>query len=142
MDQPHNQRPVEPSDDPFDDLRMEIPTAKSLYIEAYFDEQPLSSATCFLLTRNKDTRCVVLTNRHVVTGRHQATDKPLDKKYGAVPNAVVIHFSKEGSALREWKSIRLPLYRSDGTPFWIEHPRLGAAADVVALNLTWGSDVA
>jgi hypothetical protein len=36
---------------------------------------------------------------------------------------------------------KLPLFRPNGSPFWFEHPRLGAAADVVALNLNWGSDV-
>ncbi len=35
----------------------------------------------------------------------------------------------------------MPLYRPDGTAYWIEHPRLEAAADVVALNLKWGGDV-
>jgi len=132
----------QPAEATLDEPRIEIPTAKSLFIEAYFDDQLLGSATCFLLTRTKETNCVVLTNRHVVTGRHQETNKPLDKKNGAVPNAVVIHFHKEGAALGEWTQIRLPLYRQTDEPYWIEHPRLGAQADVVALNLTWGNDVA
>lgn len=124
-----------------DEPRVEIPTVKSLFIEAYFGDQLLSSATCFLLARTHESRCVVLTNRHVVTGRHQATGLPLDKKHAAIPDAVVIHFSKDGSSLKEWKPVRLPLYRPDGEQYWIEHPRLGAEVDVVALNLNWGSDV-
>jgi hypothetical protein len=124
-----------------DELRVEIPTVKSLYLEAYFGDQLLSSATCFLLTRNHQTRCVVLTNRHVVTGRHQQTGLLLDKKHAAIPDAVVIHFLKNGSFLKEWQPIRLPLYRPNGEPYWIEHPKLGAEADVVALNLNWGGDV-
>lgn len=126
---------------PTDEPQIEVPTVKSLYIESYFGDQLLSSATCFLLARTRDSHCVVLTNRHVVTGRHQETDACLDKR-GGVPDAVVIYFSKEGASLREWKPIRLPLYRPDGSRYWIEHPRLGASADVVALNVAWGNDVA
>lgn len=117
-----------------------VPTVKSLYIETYFGEQKLSSATCFLLSRTKESHCVVVTNRHVVTGRHQDTDAPLDRR-GGIPDAVVIHFNKAGSSLTEWVPIRLSLYRADGSPCWIEHPQLGAAGDLVALNVRWGSDV-
>lgn len=117
-----------------------VPTVKSLYIETYFGEQRLSSATCFLLSRTKESHCVVITNRHVVTGRHQSTGALLDSR-GGIPDAVVIHFNKAGSSLTEWVPIRLPLYRGDGSPFWIEHPHLGAAGDLVAFNVKWGSDV-
>ncbi|MDP9007501.1 MAG: serine protease [Pseudomonadota bacterium] len=58
-----------------------------------------------------------------------------------MPDNIVIHFHKEGPQLGEWIPIMLPLYRSDGTPYWIEHPRLGSAADVVAMNVNWGADV-
>ena len=117
-----------------------VPTIKSLYLETYFGEQLLSSATCFLLSRTKESHCVVVTNRHVVTGRHQGTGAPLDSR-GGIPDAVVIHFNKAGSLLREWLPIRLPLYRADDSPYWIEHPHLGASGDLVALNVRWGSDV-
>lgn len=56
----------------------------------------------------------------------------------AIPNAIVVNFHKEDGG---WTSTRLPLFREDGSPWWIEHPKLGTKADVVALNLTWGSDV-
>lgn len=131
---------MDPSNDQERPLRVEIPTVKSLYIETYFGDQLLSSATCFLLSRTKESHCVVMTNRHVVTGRHQDTGALLDRR-GAIPDAVVIYFSKAGSDLRDWQPVRLPLYRDSGEPYWIEHPRLGASADVVALNVRWGSDV-
>ncbi len=117
-----------------------IPTVKSLYIETYFGDQLLSSATCFLLSRTKESHCVVVTNRHVMTGRHQETGAPLDRR-GGIPDAVVVHFNKAGSSLTDWIPIRFPLYRDDGSPYWIEHPHLGAAGDLVALNVRWGSDV-
>jgi hypothetical protein len=121
--------------------QIEIPTLKSLYIETYFGETRLSSATGFLLARNQSSHCALITNRHVVTGRHQETSACLSKQ-GAIPDAIVIHFHKEGSALREWQPIRLPLFRPDGSKYWIEHPTMGANADVVAMNVRWGSDVA
>lgn len=120
--------------------RVEVPTLKSLYLETYFGEQLLSCATGFLIARTRQSHCALLTNRHVVTGRHQDTGACLSK-YAAQPDSLKIYFHKGGADLREWKSIRLPLYRADGSHFWIEHPQLGATADVVALNLKWGSDV-
>jgi len=121
-------------------LKTEVPTRKSLYIESYFGDQLLSSATCFLLARTKTSHCAILTNRHVVTGRHQETGECLSK-HAAIPDAVVIHFREEGNRPDAWKKIRLPLVRPDGSKCWIEHPRLGSTADVVALNVAWGSDV-
>ena len=120
--------------------QIEVPTLKSLFIETYFGETLLSSATGFLLARDQLSHCAFVTNRHVVTGRHQETSECLSKN-AAIPDSVVIYFHKEGSAHRDWLPIRLPLYRPDGSKYWIEHPSLGEQADVVALNLSWGKDV-
>jgi hypothetical protein len=119
---------------------VEIPTMKSLFIEVRRGDMTLATATGFLAAADKDSHCALITNRHVVTGRNQVTDQCLNKN-GAVPDSIVIHFHKSPLDSGEWKQITLPLYRPDATPFWFEHPRLGSAADVVALNLTWGSDV-
>jgi hypothetical protein len=119
---------------------VQIPTLKSLYVELRFGNTVLGSATAFLAANDWESHCALITNRHVVTGRHQETGVCLHSK-GGIPDNIVIRFHKHGRQLGEWKQITLPLYRTDGTPYWIEHPRLGAAADVVALNLTWGSDV-
>lgn len=120
--------------------QIEVPTLKSLYIETYFGETLLSSATGFLLARDQASHCAFLTNRHVLTGRHQETSECLSK-HGAIPDSVVIYFHKAGSAHRDWLPIRLPLYRPDGSKYWIEHPRIGENADLVALNVSWGSDI-
>ena len=83
-----------------------------------------------------------MTARHNVTGRHNDTQSCLSKT-GAIPDSVVIYFHKGGGfdSMGEWIPITLPLYREDGSPWWYEHPKLGATVDVVALNLRWGSDV-
>ena len=125
-------------------MEIEIPTAKSLYIEMYFGEVLLSSGTAFLAANDRESHCTLITNRHNVTGRNQETGKCISP-HAAVPDNIVIHFHKRIKNFedigKEWVEIKLPLYRNDGTPYWIEHPRLGGGADVVALNLTWGSDV-
>jgi hypothetical protein len=117
-----------------------IPSMKSLYIEMYFGKTRLSSGTAFLVARDKTSRCVLITNRHNVTGRRQDTGKCLSK-HAAIPDNIVIYFHKEGEHIGEWLPVKLPLYRPDGDPYWFEHPTLGATADVVALNLNWGRDV-
>jgi hypothetical protein len=119
---------------------VEIPTLKSLFVELRFGETALGNATAFLAANDQKSHCALITNRHVVTGRHQDTGECLHSQ-GGIPDNIVIHFHKQGPQLGEWKPITLPLYRPDGSPYWIEHPRLGAAADVVALNLTWANDV-
>lgn len=120
--------------------KVEIPTMKSLFIEMYFGDTLLSSGTAFLAANDQQSHCALITNRHNVTGRRQDTGACLSKT-AAIPDNIVIYFHKNGERVDEWTPIKLPLYRPDGSPFWIEHPRLGSKADVVALNLIWGSDV-
>ncbi|TXH74364.1 MAG: serine protease [Thiobacillus sp.] len=122
-------------------LRLEVPSLKSLYIEMYFGDTLLSSGTAFLVANDQSSHCALITNRHNVTGRHQETGECLDKKHCATPDNIHIYFHKPPLDLGEWHCVKLPLYKDDGSPWWIEHPRFGASADVVALNLNWGSDV-
>lgn len=120
---------------------LEVLSTKSLYVEMYFEEALLANGTGFLVSRNKETRCVFITNKHNVTGRDSITGKHISRTL-AEPTHVVIYFHKNlDNAIGEWLPIRLPLYREDGTKYWYEHPTLGSEADVVALNLEWGSDV-
>lgn len=121
-------------------FEVEVPTMKSLYIEMRYGDTFLGSGTAILAANDQQSHCALVTNRHNVTGRHQETGQCLNK-FGAVPDNIVIHFHTNAPDIGEWKVITLPLFRPDGSPFWIEHPKLGAAADVVALNLRWGSDV-
>lgn len=121
-------------------LNIELPSLKSLFIEMYFGEQLLSSGTATLISNTRESHCALVTNRHNVTGRHQQTGECLSPTLG-VPDNIVIHFHRPDEDIGDWIKVKLPLYREDGSPFWIEHPRLGEKADIVALNLNWGSDV-
>jgi hypothetical protein len=119
---------------------VEIPTMKSLFVEMRTGELVLASGTAILVANDRESHCALVTARHNVTGRHQDTQECLSKT-GAIPDSIVIYFHKAGDSIGEWIPITLPLCRPDGTPVWFEHPKLGAAADVVALNLRWGDDV-
>lgn len=124
-----------------DGYDVEIPSAKALYIEMRFGDTILSSGTAFLVARNRESHCALITNRHNVTGRHQETQECLSKT-AAIPDHIDIYFlAPFEDRPTHWKKVSLPLYRPDSTPFWIEHPRLRERADIVALNLKWGSDV-
>ncbi len=96
--------------------------------------------TASLVAKNARSRCAVITNRHNVTGRHQETGACLSKTSG-IPNNIVIHFHRSVPHIGEWKTVNLPLYREGGELYWIEHPLLGSAADLVALNVEWAGDV-
>lgn len=118
-----------------------VPTSKSLFIEMFFGETLLSTGTATLIANDRESHCALITNRHNVTGRHQETNECLSK-YAAIPDSIVIHFHESIENLGDsWKTIKLPLYKDDGSPWWIEHPALGEKADIVALNLTWGNDI-
>lgn len=119
--------------------KVAIPTMKSLFIEMYRGDLKLASGTAFLAANGRESHCALITNRHNVTGRNQDTGKCLNDM-GAEPDAIVIHFHRK-DRFQEWVPIRLPLYRPNGVPYWIEHPVHGAGADLVALNMSWGNDV-
>ena len=120
---------------------MEVPSHKSLFVEMYFQDRLLRSGTATLVANDRESHCALVTARHNVTGRHQETGQCLSKR-AATPDNILIYFQETEELLGpQWKQVRLPLYRDDGSPFWIEHSRLGARADIVALNLSWGNDI-
>lgn len=119
---------------------VELPSLKSLFIKMRFGETVLSTGTATLVAKNKSSRCVIITNRHNVTGRHQNTSECLSPTLGT-PDNIVVYLHRSKSRIGEWIALELPLYRESGEPYWIEHPLLGVDADLVALNVNWGDDV-
>jgi hypothetical protein len=101
-----------------------------------FGETILGSGTGFVVqSKNGPT---LVTNRHIVTGRHQDTGSPLSSSAGVPDNLVIWH--NQLDHLGEWIARREPLYVNN-VPRWKEHPKLGARADIVALPLIELSDV-
>ncbi len=121
-------------------LNIELPSLKSVFVELCFGETILSTGTATLVAKNRTSRCAIITNRHNVTGRHQKTNECLSKTLGT-PDNIVVYLHRSKPYVGEWLKLKLPLYRNDGGPFWIEHPEMGADADLVALNVRWGDDV-
>ena len=104
---------------------------KSLFLRPLFAGQPIATATGFVVTAPAGP--MLITNRHVVTGRHNQTGQPLSPS-GAVPDALEILHNQQGR-LGVWVRRVEPLILN-GAGRWKEHPSLGAGADVVALPLT------
>lgn len=113
-------------------LQVQLPSVRSLYCILRFGDQNLSTCTGFLATTA--TGHVLLTNRHNLTGRRNDTGEPLSKTGGVPDNILIFHHMSEGTG--SWEGRPEPLYDSDGTPLWKEHPVYGSRADFVALPLT------
>jgi hypothetical protein len=110
---------------------------KSLLLKTMFNGQGLMTGTGFVA--NAPRGPVLITNRHVVTGRDQNAGQPLLAN-AAIPNQIQI-FHSRANLLGQWVTTVEPLLDVNGQPTWIEHPTLGARADFVALPLTQLGDV-
>jgi hypothetical protein len=120
-------------------ITLHLESVKALLIMMKFDHTRISSGTAFVVQSPRGP--VLITNRHNVTGRHQETGDLLDKKHGAIPNTVEVVHPVKGMLGRNWQGRDEPLFNTDGSPRWIEHPKYGANADLVALPLTQFQDV-
>ena len=102
-------------------------SAVSRYIRMYFGETLLASGTCFFVMSAAGP--VLVTNRHNFTGRDNITGKILHKKCSVPDHAVVTLDGPEEVHYH----IDLVDHANPEVPSWIEHPTLGAKADIVAL---------
>lgn len=88
------------------------------------------------LVRLGDGPAFLVTNRHVVTGVHQETNEVLSKATGAVPDTMLALVPADDPNLgMVFMSLEISLVDGDWTPRWIEHPKYGAKADIVAIPL-------
>jgi Trypsin-like peptidase domain len=106
---------------------------QSLYLEMKFGDVHLGTATGFVVLRPNGTP-LLMTNWHVVTGRHVETRQPLDQETSAVPEKVLIQHNAKGS-IGSCQATMEPLYDKAGDPLWLEHPEHGSQVDVVGLPL-------
>lgn len=115
------------------------PSVQSLLLQMRFNGQPLSTGTGFVSISKKGP--LLITNRHNVTGRRQDNDQPMSPT-GGIPNGVLVVHNLKGQ-LGSWQSKIEPLYSDleNEEKRWVEHPVLGAKADLVALPLTQLDDV-
>jgi hypothetical protein len=109
---------------------IEKQSVQSLLLETLFGSTVLSTATSFVVAGKSAP--LLITNRHVVTGRNQDTKAPLSS-HGGVPDRLRVWHN--APSLGSWIAVEEPLYTND-SPRWYEHPVLGERMDVVALPLT------
>ena len=72
--------------------QVEIPTVKSLFIEVRYGDTVLGNAMGFLAAHDQQSHCALITNRHVVTGRHQESGECLHSQ-GGIPDNIIYLFS-------------------------------------------------
>lgn len=110
-------------------IRVDPLSATSLYLKLQVGGQYLANATGFVVVHSG--RPFLVTNWHVLAGRHPETDQPLSKT-GGLPDEVRIAFLlKDDSA---WQFRGHALLTKDGSPAWTQH-RLGKDVDVACLEL-------
>lgn len=114
------------------------PSFMSLYVEMLARGQKIGSGTAFVASSSAGTNFLV-TNRHIVTGRHQETGKTLDKNCAYPDTLRVWHNSKQ--ELGYFVPVDVPLLSND-VPRWIEHPTLKDKADFVALPMSASDNIA
>ena len=105
-------------------------------LEVHDDQGLLSSATGFFY--EIDQAVFIVTNWHVVSGKHFLTQQPLAQTR-RFPTCLVGYFAVTGEPLPDGRvvvrNVRAPIniYGPDRAPLWLEHPRLGSRCDVIAL---------
>jgi len=111
-------------------------SVKSLYLEIYLNDEQLGLATGFVVKENDSY--YLITNWHVVTGRHPKNNQPISKTMIADPNIIKVWFN--GQKLGEWIRKEINILDENGQKLWLEHEQ-GSKVDVVAIPITLFSDI-
>lgn len=118
-------------------IRISQPSHQSLYLETRALGNKLSNGTAFVASSANGQNFLV-TNRHIVTGRDNDTDKCLSKTL-ATPDTLVVWHNAWGF-LGQFVPVESPLVLND-VPQWIEHPSYKEKVDVVAIPLPIRDDI-
>jgi hypothetical protein len=97
------------------------------------DDHDIDQATGFVV--HKDGAPFLITNWHVVSGRHPQTGHEI----GDAPEYLMADFHRK-ELMGRWRRVRLALRDHDHRPLWREHPH-GGRVDVVAIALPNLDDV-
>jgi len=111
------------------EIRIDPLSKCSLLLELSMDGNPLGTATGFVI--NAGGKHHLITNWHVVTGRHPDTNKNLIDGKNPTEVTILHHAAND---LSSWIKRTEPLYTRDGDQCWLEHPH-GRPIDVIALPL-------
>ncbi|PWT26222.1 S1 family peptidase [Butyrivibrio fibrisolvens] len=105
----------------------------SFYCEAYFGSKFLSNATCFLTKR--DDQFYLVTNWHVVTGRHPDTGDCLSPS-AAIPDNLRVYFLHETvDGIEHGEYQKISLVDDEGNPLWKQKQVGSRYVDVVVIPI-------
>ena len=117
--------------------RIDSKSLASICLAPYAFSQPAAIGTGFVVAVDDVT--LLITNYHVLSGRHPDTGKQLDNA-AAIPDRVLIPLLKRQGPPLCWR-LHVQMLTVDGATTWVEHPRFGHRFDVVALPLAVPPDV-
>jgi hypothetical protein len=111
------------------------------FLSIQYREYLLSTGSCFFW--GFEGRTFLLTNWHNLAGRNPLTGN-LMSETGAIPDRVrfmaykpMSDLDDQGYFQLEYLPVEVELYERDLTgPKWFEHPSLGRAVDVAAIDVT------
>jgi hypothetical protein len=106
-------------------------TLVPVYLECFATggTTPMATATGFFV--HESGRHALITNWHVVTGRHPETGNALSDTGHCDPDMLKMWMHDEGN-LGRWWGVNVRIRNEDGGPLWFEHPA-GRGVDVVAV---------
>ena len=107
-----------------------------LLIETLVGDRSLATGTAFVCESKKGP--VLITNWHIVAGRHPDTKQPISPTGGIPDTMRILH--NRADKLGEWL-IKFEGLFDNGKPRWVEHAKLAEQIDVVALPLSDLDDV-
>ena len=94
----------------------------SYCVEVFFNEISLATGTCFFVKRAQ--KIFLVTNWHIVSGKHADTKELLEKETGAIPNKLRIFVPRNNSdgtmQYGDDSYIDIDLYDEYGAPLWYE----------------------
>lgn len=107
------------------------PSVSSLYVETRANGNKLGNATAFVVEHGRARYLV--TNWHVVTGRHRITLMDLNPDVVHPPEDLEVHHHLGGHIGRFTTRDVVRLRDDEDRPLWFEHPLHGRMVDVVAI---------
>lgn len=117
-------------------IKIDRLTVTSLHLELFFDTTYLSSATGFVI--KKEDKYYLVTNWHVVSGKHPQTHKLLSLK-GSIPNKIRIWHNQKDK-LGSWVAKDYPLQGSQGN-LWKEIDSGRDKVDVIIFPFEDSEDI-
>ena len=107
------------------------PSLMSLKLVSLWNANELGSGTAFVVSNNSES--FLITNWHNVAGRNLDTRERFSSR-GVTPDQIAV-LHNDAHSVGTWQWVTHDLLDDQDRPLWLVHPRLGNAADLVALPL-------